>query len=263
MAKPQLEDGHTKIANELMDAFCRSFPGGSQAQILLAIIRKTYGWHKKEDSISITQLCEATGLSRRSVINGLQNLEAMKMLIVKRQRGRGNVNLINTISLQKNYELWVVQRKSPQYEKQLQNQRVTYQQEVVQRKEGSAKIGKEVVQRNEENSEFFAPTKERKKYIQKKVSIYTPLFIKFFEVYPRKEAKMKASLAFNAAIKERTNGHTEETFTDMLIVSVNKAKESKQWKENIIPHPATWLNGKRWEDEITVPLTEGKVYKEL
>ena len=32
-------------------------------------------------------------------------------------------------------------------------------------------------------------------------------------------------------------------------------KQSAQWsKDNgqFIPHPTTWLNGKRWEDQITV-----------
>ena len=171
MANPQLENGHTQIANEILDAFCRSFPGGSNAQVLLAIIRCTYGWHKKEDKLSISQIEAITDLSRRTVIYALQNLEAQRFITVQRQRGRGNVNQVNTVAFQKNYDLWVVQRNSPQYEKQLQKQREKYQTEVVQRKdggsaknqqnvaensgakkEGSAKNDEKVVQRIEEGS---------------------------------------------------------------------------------------------------------------
>jgi len=167
MARPQLENGHTRIANELMDAFCKAFPGGSEAQILLAIIRKTYGWRKKSDEVSISQLEDMTFLGRRTVILAVQNLEAKRMITVHRRRGRGNVNQVNSIALQKNYDLWVVQRKSSQYEKQLQNQRLKYQDGVVQRTRGSAKNGQKVVQRNAKKGQFFAPTKEIKK-IQKK-----------------------------------------------------------------------------------------------
>jgi phage replication O-like protein O len=166
VAKPQLENGHTRIANEILDAFCQNFPGGSDAQVLLAIIRKTYGWNKKEDAISISQLEEITFLCRRTIINSLQNLEAKQMIVIKRERGRGKVNQINVISLQKNYDFWVVQRKSSQYEKQLQKQRLKYQQQVVQRNEGSAKKQEKVVQRNDKKDKIFAPTKET---IQKKL----------------------------------------------------------------------------------------------
>ena len=179
MSNPQLEAGYVQIANELLDAFCRSFPGGSNAQVLLAVIRCTYGWHKKEDKLSISQIKTMTGLSRRAIIYALQNLEAQRFITVQRQRGRGNVNQVNTVAFQKNYDLWVVQRKSPQWEKQLQNKREKYHRGVVQRKSGgsaenqqsvaenssaekrgSAENGEEVVQRKTATNEFSAPTKD-------------------------------------------------------------------------------------------------------
>ncbi len=114
MADPQTENGFTPLANELIEAFSKVPLAGSESQLLFAVLRKTYGFHKKVDSISLSQLVEATGVSRRMVIYSLQNLEAKRMLNIKRVRGRGNVNQINDNSIQKNYELWVVQRKSNQ-----------------------------------------------------------------------------------------------------------------------------------------------------
>jgi hypothetical protein len=62
----------------------------------------------------------------------------------------------------------------------------------------------------------------------------------FWEAWPNKQAKpralrawMKIPIAEYAAI---TSG-------------LEKWKKSDQWKRKVIPHPATWLNDKRWEDE--------------
>ena len=40
---------------------------------------------------------------------------------------------------------------------------------------------------------------------------------------------------------------------ETMIRAIEKQKRSEQWmKDNgqFIPHPQTWLNGKRWEDEL-------------
>lgn len=173
MASPQCENGFTRIANELLDALCCCCPGGSQGQVFLAILRKTYGWQKKIDNISISQIQKMTRLSRRSVIYAVQNLEAKRMIIVKRKKGRGHINEPNGISIQKKYDSWVVQGISTQYHNTLKQQRKTYvksKKKVVQGIEGSARIGKKVVQGIEFEGKILAPTKERstKETIQKK-----------------------------------------------------------------------------------------------
>lgn len=73
------------------------------------------------------------------------------------------------------------------------------------------------------------------------------LFDRFWQTYPRHENKQAAIKAFNKL------GITEEMLM-MLLSSIERQKESAQWKENggqFIPHPATWLNGHRWEDELS------------
>lgn len=126
MASPQCEDGYTRIANELLDALAMFTPGYSQGQVLFAVLRKTYGWHKKEDFISVNQIVDLTLLSRRTVIYAIQNLEAKKMIKVKRLKGRGNRNKPNLIAINKNYDEWIVQGISEQYDKLLKRQRERY-----------------------------------------------------------------------------------------------------------------------------------------
>ncbi len=81
MANPQLEDGHTKIANEIMDALCRFRIPGEIRLVLDSIIRKTYGWHKKSDDISNSQLCEATGLKKGNVSRSLSKLITHNLVV--------------------------------------------------------------------------------------------------------------------------------------------------------------------------------------
>ena len=70
-------------------------------------------------------------------------------------------------------------------------------------------------------------------------------FEKFWSAYPRKEGKQKARSAFEKVTVD----------LDILLVALEAQKKSSQWtKDNgqFIPHAATWLNGKRWEDQLPV-----------
>ena len=58
MANPQRENGHVDIANEIMDKLCRYRIPGEVRQVMDTVFRKTYGWNKKADRISLSQFCE-------------------------------------------------------------------------------------------------------------------------------------------------------------------------------------------------------------
>jgi len=165
MANPQVEEGYTRIANEIMDALCRCHPGGSEGQVLWAIIRKTYGWNKQADKISISQLCDMTDLARRTVIYALQNLEAKNMITIKRRENETNI-----IAFNKDYDKWVVQemdgsaRKSRSYRATIEKQKANYKNRgVVQEIGGSARNAQRVVQENGFDRRFLAPTKDNTK----------------------------------------------------------------------------------------------------
>ena len=82
-----------------------------------------------------------------------------------------------------------------------------------------------------------------KELSNKEINIYP--FDEFWEAYPKKKAKEDARKAW-AKLKP------DETLGKVIIQAVEAAKKSKDWqkeKGQYIPHPATYLNGKRWEDE--------------
>jgi hypothetical protein len=72
-----------------------------------------------------------------------------------------------------------------------------------------------------------------------------PLFDRFWEAYPLKAARLAARKAW---AKLRPDG----ALLDVLLAALARQKESAQWREGVIPHASTWLNGRRWEDEVLV-----------
>lgn len=80
------------------------------------------------------------------------------------------------------------------------------------------------------------------------------LFARFWVAYPRKEAKAPAIKAF-AKLDPDTG------MLDSMLAALVVQKQSVQWrKENgqFIPLPATWINGRRWEDETEVSVTSAE-----
>ena len=102
MANPQIEDGYTEIANELLDALCRTKLNSEARRVFDFILRKTYGFHKKYDVISVSQYIEGTGLPKRSVERGKEVLKESNMITTDRIVGSQKLR----ISIQKDYTKW-------------------------------------------------------------------------------------------------------------------------------------------------------------
>ena len=100
MAKPQIENGHVDIANELADAFAKCYFNAGESRVLWSILRKTYGWHKKFDRISYTQFESLTGMGRQHIAN------AINSLIRRRIITRIGNNYKLEYGLNKNYDEW-------------------------------------------------------------------------------------------------------------------------------------------------------------
>lgn len=114
LANPQKEDGHIDIANEIAEKLARFQLSGNEHRILWAIWRKTWGWHKKHDQISISQLVKMTELSRRSVRRVLEELVGKNII----QKNFGRVKIaptsINFLGFNKDYETWKARVKIAQ-----------------------------------------------------------------------------------------------------------------------------------------------------
>jgi len=76
-------------------------------------------------------------------------------------------------------------------------------------------------------------------------------FAVFWQAYPRKVSKAQAEKAWDKVAPD-------ECLLRVIVAAVEGSKTSAQWQRDngqFIPHPATWLNGRRWEDELPAPVT--------
>lgn len=80
MASPQLENGFLRIANEIAEALMRTNLSGYQSRILWAVWRKTYGFGKKDDWMSNSQLSSMTGLRKQHVSRTVKELVDRKIV---------------------------------------------------------------------------------------------------------------------------------------------------------------------------------------
>ena len=74
-----------------------------------------------------------------------------------------------------------------------------------------------------------------------KADTYTPAFLNWWKAYPRKVAKPAADRAW------RLNGC--EDIADKVVMGVANFKFDHKEGGKFIPHPSTWINQRRWEDE--------------
>lgn len=91
-------ENFTKIPNEILEALAKIRLGSYETRLLLFIIRKTYGWHKKTDWIALSQLSEGTGISKPNVCRTIRSLVARNIIV----RGRNK-----HVGLQTIYEKWL------------------------------------------------------------------------------------------------------------------------------------------------------------
>ncbi len=71
-------------------------------------------------------------------------------------------------------------------------------------------------------------------------------WIQFLAVYPKRVAKKDARRAWDKL-------NPDEGLTNKILAQIALAKKSEEWQKangKFIPFPASWLNGRRWEDEI-------------
>lgn len=110
-AGPQLEDGYIRIANELFDAMMLKLTSFRHYKVAMAIARKTYGYGKKTDDITISQLAEITGIHRNNVGTAVRDLEQMRVILPVQAGAHGLILGIN-----KHHGEWVedaVKRRGP------------------------------------------------------------------------------------------------------------------------------------------------------
>jgi hypothetical protein len=77
---------------------------------------------------------------------------------------------------------------------------------------------------------------------------YSPEFLTFWEAYPKKTGKGEA---WKSCQRLRPSKSLAETITGAVRQQAGSNKAWKREEGRFIPNPATFLNQRRWEDEVT------------
>jgi len=227
VANPQKEHGHVDVANEIVEALAKIRISGEEMQCLWVIIRKTYGWHKKQDDIALSQFCEMTNLKKPTICKVIFKLLAKKIIIVTKKD-----NGITSYGFNKDFDQWKPLPKKVTLPKKVK---------IVTQK------GKESLPKKLHTKE--TNTKETTK------EIYMSSFEIFWKEYPNKKKKGHARTAW---LKIKPDSSLLQKIMDAL----KRAKNSIEWTEDkgkYIPHPTSWLNAEGWED-VYKPLKSGGDY---
>lgn len=92
-----LGNNFTQVPNEILEALARTYLSPNESKIVFLIIRKTYGWHKQTDWISLSQIVEGTGIAKPNVCRSIKSLR--KRNIITRPDSKH-------IGLQEDCEFW-------------------------------------------------------------------------------------------------------------------------------------------------------------
>ena len=88
--------------------------------------------------------------------------------------------------------------------------------------------------------------KETKTKTKAKRAGIHPLFDSFWQAYPKRIAKAKAAEAFSKL-------NPDEELMKVMLAALKAWSKTEQWQKDsgqFIPNPTTWLNQRRWEDEL-------------
>ena len=102
---PQIEDGYTKIANELFEAIYGARFTITQLQIVLCIVRYTYGFNRKTWKLSSGFIATAIGRKPRNVQKDKNSLIEANILIYEKSSSTS----CRKLGINKKYNTWKIE----------------------------------------------------------------------------------------------------------------------------------------------------------
>lgn len=242
----QLEDGYSRLANELLDATMRSGLPETELCILMAVWRKTYGFNKKLDWISNEQFEEMIDKHYTHCSTAKNNLIRRKVLI---QEGR-KIGMNTNISEWQTKNNGFCKTLAKPAKKTLAEHANTIKQKLLTTKDNITKDKKDI---KNTLPEQVQAVEEKPSQPANKNQVIDDAFENIFWLAGMRKLEKKSSKsAFRTQyqIWRRDNGGTPEEFATFLAGDI-ASRVGKQFGFDKL-HPSTYLNGQRWNDEKPV-----------
>jgi hypothetical protein len=264
------ENGWSKIRNDIHDDPLLNKDSEYLSVWIYLLTHQAYGEYKamfsgkvitlKEGQLltSRAKIAKATGVSDskiKRILNSLKNDQRIDQLTDRQQ------SLITLTSLDV-----LNQRNDQQIDQRMTNDRPTIK-ETENEKEKRSKREKDKEKeiykniktdknislysrqlsgdsRQQEGEDFLS--KYDKSDLEAKKDEIEKLFNEFWQAYPKKVGK---GYAFECFKRIRVS----QKLLNTMLEAIEKQKKSDMWKRDkgqYIPNPSTWLNQKRWEDDL-------------
>lgn len=226
-------DRFTKIANDLLDQLIRIRIPGEAMQVFLFIMRKTYGFNKKTDKISLSQFVGATGLNKPAVCRAILKLRSMGLIFIKKDNTiieKDNSGLTE-YGVNKVCEIW-----------QPLSKKITLSKKIIGVIEkDNLPLSKKIPTKDTLTKDTITKETPAKKLPDNSESDFEEIW----KLYPNKKGRFTALKYYRARLKE---GATKEEFTKAVknyVIEV-KGRELKH-----IKHGSTFFN-QDWRDYLTL-----------
>ncbi|HAL2583276.1 TPA: replication protein [Escherichia coli] len=233
-----LDDGYARLSNMLLEAYSGADLTKRQFKVLLAILRKTYGWNKPMDRITDSQLSEITKLPVKRCNEA--KLELVRMNIIKQQGGMFGPN--------KNISEWCIPQNEGKSPKTRDKTSLKLG-DCYPSKQGHTKETITKEKRNNKNTMSESVRTECEKSSDRHQETDKAFEEIFWCAGMRKAGKKNAASAFRTQFREwrKTTRGTASEFATMLAEDI-ACRNGKQFGFDRLL-PSSYLNGQRWNDE--------------
>mgnify|MGYP000051026052 CR=1 FL=1 len=233
-----LDDCYARLSNMLLEAYSGADLTKRQFKVLLAILRKTYGWNKPMDRITDSQLSEITKLPVKRCNEA--KLELVRMNIIKQQGGMFGPN--------KNISEWCIPQNEGKSPKTRDKTSLKLG-DCYPSKQGDTKDTITKEKRNNKNTMSESVRTECEKSSDRHEETDKAFEEIFWCAGMRKAGKKNAASAFRTQFREwrKTTRGTASEFATMLAEDI-ACRNGKQFGFDRLL-PSSYLNGQRWNDE--------------
>jgi len=213
-ASPQTENGHTKIANELLEAIYTVPLSDYEHRVFMFILRKTYGFKKKQDWISQKQIVQELGIHKCHISRTIKKLKAKNMItnIVEKNK--------KILGIQKDYEQWKLPKQVTDKVIQIGNKY----------RDLKKKLPKEVTEVTQTGNQKLPIQAHTKETIQKKL-IQNNIYIDIFNYWNKKKIIIHKKLdpATISKINEKLEDYTVDEIKDTIHIYSEILKSDDHW----------------------------------
>jgi phage replication O-like protein O len=105
MADVQLENGFTRVANEILEEVTQRKFNATQLSVLMIVWRNTYGYNRKDHELAIGYFVQATGYTKRNIQDAVNYLIESNVLS---ETKKATFNQSRKIAFNKNHDEWKV-----------------------------------------------------------------------------------------------------------------------------------------------------------